>query len=120
MGGLTYVLPCGYNIAHEKITKGDSMSTNQDAIVRARINKKTKTQAEKVMKKMGLSTSEAIRIFFDQIITDKRLPFELCVPSPTTLRALQEDISKAKRYKSLDAMWKDLGIDIKGIRKNKS
>ena len=96
------------------------MSTSQDALVRARISKKTKTQAEKVMKKMGLSTSEAIRIFFNQIVDNKSLPFELCMPSPATQRALDEDTSKAKRYKDPNEMWKDLGIDIKGIKKNKS
>ena len=45
---------------------------------------------------------------------------EHCTPSPATQRALEEDLSKAKRYKNTDEMFEDLGINIKGTQKKES
>ncbi|MCP4371982.1 MAG: type II toxin-antitoxin system antitoxin, RelB/DinJ family, partial [Deltaproteobacteria bacterium] len=40
---------------------------NKSAIIHARIEPRTKKKAEDVLKKLGMSPTEAIRIFYTQI-----------------------------------------------------
>jgi DNA-damage-inducible protein J len=85
------------------------MST--DAVVRARIDAATKRRASAALKAMGLSVSDAIRLLMLRIADEKRLPFDIKVPNAVTRRAMAElDKGKGKRFKSADALFKDLGI----------
>ncbi|MCF7917973.1 type II toxin-antitoxin system RelB/DinJ family antitoxin [Candidatus Gracilibacteria bacterium] len=49
----------------------------KEATVRARISPDLKASAEAVLEKLGLSQSQAIVLFFSQIVTHKGLPFQL-------------------------------------------
>jgi len=60
------------------------------AIIRARINPKLKAEAEVIFDKLGLSITEAIILFFQQVKLTKSLPFEIRIPNKTTLRTFQE------------------------------
>ncbi len=42
-----------------------------------RINKKFKEDADKELKKMGLSLSSGIKIFFKEVINTKSIPFKI-------------------------------------------
>ena len=42
-----------------------------------RIDKETKTRAEKVCKELGLSMSAAITVFLTKVAREQRIPFEL-------------------------------------------
>jgi DNA-damage-inducible protein J len=85
------------------------MST--DAVVRARIDAATKRRASAALEAMGLSVSDAIRLLMLRIADEKRLPFDIKVPNAVTRRAMAElDKGKGKRFKSADALFKDLGI----------
>ena len=59
-----------------------------NAVVRARIDEKTKKRADKVFKSMGLTTSSAFRMFLIRTAAEKRLPFELR-PNAETVEALE-------------------------------
>lgn len=48
-----------------------------DTIIRARITPELKEQATKVLANMGLTPSEAIRLFFHQIVNENALPFKV-------------------------------------------
>ena len=58
--------------------------------VRARIEPKLKRSAEAVLKKIGLTSSEAITLFYTQIKLTNGLPFPLRVPNMETKRAIRE------------------------------
>jgi len=81
--------------------------------VRCRIDKKTKNDASEVIESMGLSVSDAIRIFLKRVATEGTIPFDLRIPNAKTIAAMKElDLPKSKsnlkKYKSLDAMHKDI------------
>lgn len=48
-----------------------------DSIIRARIDAKTKEKAAKILKGLGLTSSAAIRLFLQQVVNRKALPFAI-------------------------------------------
>jgi len=58
------------------------MST-ADTYVRARIDTNTKERAAEALGAMGLSISDAIRLLMLRVADERRLPFEIKVPSAT-------------------------------------
>lgn len=59
------------------------------AVVRARIDKQTKTEAAAVLKTMGLTVSDAFRLMMVRIAKEKALPFEPLVPNEETIEAMR-------------------------------
>lgn len=64
------------------------MSAN--AVVRARIDEKTKEEAAVVLAAMGLTISDAFRLMLTRIATEKVLPFDPLIPNATTIAAMKE------------------------------
>jgi DNA-damage-inducible protein J len=60
------------------------------ATVRARVDAELKADAEAVLDKLGLTASEAIRLFYRQIALRKGLPFDVKVPNAATRRAMKD------------------------------
>jgi DNA-damage-inducible protein J len=58
--------------------------------IRARVEPELKRGAEAVLKKIGLTSSEAITLFLTQVKLKKGLPFPLRVPNKATRRAITE------------------------------
>lgn len=46
-------------------------------MIRARIEPKLKSSAENALKKMGVTPTEAITVFYRQIVIQKAIPFEV-------------------------------------------
>lgn len=83
-----------------------------DTYVRARIDTDTKERAADALEAMGLSISDAIRLLMLRIADDRRLPFELKAPNPTTRKAIAElESGKAKRFNSVAALMADLNAE---------
>ena len=83
--------------------------THADTYVRARIDTATKERAADALEAMGLSISDAIRLLMMRVADERRLPFEVKVPNPTTRRAIAElEAGKGKRFASVDALVADL------------
>ncbi|MCK4765305.1 MAG: type II toxin-antitoxin system RelB/DinJ family antitoxin [Candidatus Aminicenantes bacterium] len=59
-----------------------------DSIVRSRIDPVVKDEANRILKSMGLTLSEGIRLFLHQVIVDKALPFMVKLPNKTTREAM--------------------------------
>jgi len=79
------------------------------AVVHARIEPQTKQKAEGVLRKLGLTPTEAIRIFYKQISIRGGLPFPVAVPNKLTAATLEksrrgEDIQE---FESLEAMFEN-------------
>ncbi|MGH7089238.1 MAG: type II toxin-antitoxin system RelB/DinJ family antitoxin [Stellaceae bacterium] len=60
-----------------------------NAVVRARIDERTKTEATAVLKAMGLTVSDAFRLMMVRIAREKALPFEPLVPNEETIEAMK-------------------------------
>lgn len=58
--------------------------------IRARVEPGLKRGAEAVLKKIGLTSSEAITLFLTQVKLTKGLPFPLRVPTEQTRRAVRQ------------------------------
>lgn len=84
----------------------------KSAVVSARIDPELKTNAEHVFKALGLTTTQAITLFFKQVELSQGLPFEVRIPNEVTAQALEsarvrEDVES---YNTLDDLCEDLGI----------
>ncbi len=81
-------------------------------MIRARVSPELKAQAEGILAEIGLSSSDAIRMFYKQVTLRNGLPFEARIPNATSRKALRD--AEAGRgmidYASVDEMFKDLGI----------
>src|SRR5664280_1278311 len=58
------------------------------ATVRARLQPDLKEQAEGILARVGLTTTEAITLFYRQVVLHRGLPFAVRVPNRTTRRTL--------------------------------
>jgi DNA-damage-inducible protein J len=77
--------------------------------VQARISDNLKNQAECILSNLGLNTSDAIRVFFHQIVNHGGLPFDmrLRIPNKETQAAMQElNNGGGERFKSTAALFK--------------
>jgi len=81
------------------------------AVVRARIDVKTKERAAAALGAMGLSISDAIRLLMLRIADEQRLPFSVEVPNAESRRAMTElSEGNGVRYENASEMFKDLGL----------
>ncbi len=76
------------------------------ATIRARVEPNLKEEAETVFAQLGLSATQAIRLFYRQVTLQRGLPFEVKVPNAETREALRqarerEDLTE---YRDLDAL----------------
>jgi DNA-damage-inducible protein J len=71
-------------------------------MIHARIDPKLKKSAESVFSEIGISTTEAIRLFLKQVELHKGLPFPVTIPNEQTIAAMAEAKGPAtlKRYRS--------------------
>ena len=83
------------------------------AMIRARVEPELKQQAEKVFAKLGLSATEAIRLFYRHTALRNGLPFELRIPNEETLEAVRQMRSGTglSTYSSVEEMRADLMKD---------
>ena len=83
-----------------------------DTYVRARIDSATKKRAAKALKAIGLSTSDAIRLFMVRVADERRLPFEVRAPNTTTRKAIAElEKGKGKKFAGVEDLMADLHAD---------
>ena len=71
-------------------------------MIHARIDPRLKKSAERVFKQIGISTTEAIRLFLKQVELHRGLPFPVAVPNKETVAAMMEtnNPEALKRYGS--------------------
>ena len=81
-------------------------------MVHVRVPEDVKTQAAQTLATMGLSVSDAVRVFLTRVVAEQQLPFALKVPNATTRAAMAEadEIIKARRarFATVDELFDDL------------
>jgi len=84
------------------------MTAKVDCVIRSRIDPVIKAKAAKLFEHMGLSLSEAIRLFIYQAVSEKRIPFSINIPNAATRAALTEsELGKGLEKTSLKQLAKD-------------
>jgi DNA-damage-inducible protein J len=79
------------------------------AVVRARIDEKTKVDASAVLATMGLTISDAFRLLMVRVAKEKALPFEPLTPNAVTVRAMKEARrAKLKSFKGVNDLMTEL------------
>jgi DNA-damage-inducible protein J len=84
----------------------------KEAMIRARIEPKLKQGAEKVFARLGLSATDAITLFYTQVLERADLPFRTEIPNETTLQAFR-DTERGENMivcENAEDMFKKLGI----------
>ena len=83
----------------------------------ARIEPEVKEQAESILSALGISASNAINMFYKQIIFQKGLPFDIKFPS--ALSEVELDTELEKGYADLQAgRAKEASVVFADIRKD--
>lgn len=80
------------------------------SIVHVRVDEKTKAQAKEVLDMLHLSMSEAVKLFLQQVVLRKGIPFEIKIPNELTAKTLEEaeqgiDLATAS---SVDELFEEL------------
>ena len=84
---------------------------SQTALIHARIDPATKAATEKILKTIGLTPTEAIRLLYRQIALRGEFPVELRRPNAETAKVLaqidaSEDLGTFDNAEDLYASWK--------------
>ena len=80
-------------------------------MVHIRVDETLKTQAAETLAAMGLSLSDAVRVFLTRVVAEQGLPFALKAPNAETRAAIAElEAGEGQRHKSAEALLDDLGI----------
>ncbi len=85
---------------------------NKTSTVRARIEPDLKNKAEQVFRDLGLTTTQAITLFYKQVELRKGLPFDVVIPNETTCRTFSDTDAGRNLVLCADAedMFSKLGI----------
>jgi len=65
-------------------------------MVHVRVDEHIKTQATETLSAMGLTVSDAVRIFLTRVVADQQLPFALKAPNARTRVAMKEARAMSK------------------------
>ena len=63
---------------------------NKSAMIRARVDPQLKDEVEDLFAQLGLSTTEAITLFYRQVKLNRGLPFDVRIPNAVTQRTFVE------------------------------
>ncbi len=81
-------------------------------MIRARVEPTLKNDVESIFKELGLTTTEAISLFYHQVKLWKGLPFEVRLPNQTTIQTFKDtDAGKNLVHsETAEEMFNKLGI----------
>jgi len=86
--------------------------TAQTSMIHIRVEDDIKEQATQALTAMGLSVSDAVRLFLRRVVIDQAFPLELKVPNAATRAAMQESrammATRRSGFASADELFADL------------
>lgn len=89
---------------------------NMNTVIQARVDAESKKQAEYILKQLGMTLNDAVRMLVNQIIHSRALPFQPKLPTEEEFIAqaiadVEEDIKAgriSKPYTDIKAMMNDI------------
>lgn len=84
----------------------------KSAMIRARMDPTLKEEVERLFETLGLTTTQAITLFYQQVKLNQGLPFPVRIPNEETLRTFAETDAGQNVVKCGDAeeLFTQLGI----------
>ena len=76
--------------------------------IRARIDPRIKREAEAVLRDLGVNTTSAVTMFLKQVSLRKGIPFDICIPNKSTVRAFNEKLDLHSAYMDVDKLMRDI------------
>lgn len=84
----------------------------QTSMLHIRVDDETKEQAAAALNAMGLTVSDAVRLFLRRVVADQAFPLELRVPNAQTRAAMAEAEAIASDHHGRFANADDLSDDL--------
>ncbi|WP_293932131.1 type II toxin-antitoxin system RelB/DinJ family antitoxin [Iodobacter sp.] len=86
--------------------------TAHTSMLHVRIDDATKAQATQTLAALGLSMSDAVRLFLHRVVVDQAFPLELKVPNAETQAAMNESrammAARRSRFATAEELFNDL------------
>lgn len=86
--------------------------TAQTSMLHIRVDDETKAQATEALAAIGMSVSEAVRLFLRRVAVEQAFPLELKVPNAETRAAMEESrammATRRARFQTAEALFDDL------------
>ena len=73
------------------------------SVIHTRIDSNLKADAESVLEKIGLTSSEAVRLFYRQIELNQGIPFDVKIPNKLTVKTLVKSDRGEDVHPAMDA-----------------
>jgi DNA-damage-inducible protein J len=90
----------------------------KSGFVHSRIDEDTKEQASLILEKIGLNVSDAIRLFLNQVVMRKGMPFPVCIPNAETIASMESaDSGESLEEVTLDQLRTQFQTERKKIMK---
>ena len=91
---------------HTRAVKPEAQKT---VMLHVRIEEQVKAEATAVFDAIGISVSEALRVFLKRVVSEKAFPFRLEVPNAATRAAMEEARSKSlPKFATVQELFDDL------------
>ncbi|HXP90877.1 MAG TPA: type II toxin-antitoxin system RelB/DinJ family antitoxin [Fibrobacteria bacterium] len=81
------------------------------AMVHVRVDGQLKAQANETLAEMGLSVSDAVRVFLMRVVAERQMPFAIKAPNLETIAAMAEadEISRTRSARFRTALQTNTG-----------
>ncbi|HEX5338311.1 MAG TPA: type II toxin-antitoxin system RelB/DinJ family antitoxin [Gallionella sp.] len=84
-------------------------------MIHVRVDNEVKAQATEALEAMGLSVSDAVRLFLKRVVAEQAMPLELKVPNAETRAAMEESRAVIRAHRARYATAREL---FDGLEKN--
>ncbi len=82
------------------------------SMLHVRVEEKVKVEASEALAQMGLTISDAVRLFLRRVVIEQAFPIELKVPNAQTRAAMEESrrmiSARKQRFESAEDLFDDL------------
>ena len=65
----------------------------KSAVVNARMETELKSEVEAIFRQLGMNTTQAITMFFEQVRLHRAVPFEIKLPNKETVEAMNDALA---------------------------
>lgn len=86
------------------MARGQNLNTLKISVVRSRVSEDVKVASEEILNSLGLSMSDGIRLFLNQLINNRTLPFDL-KPNAQTLESFNSAVTVSE---TVDSFFEDV------------
>lgn len=90
----------------------EKVNGSKTVVVQARMNPDLRDDVDQIFERIGISRTEAIKVFFQQVRVHRGFPFELRIPNEEMQQTFRDtDAGKnLHSYDSEEELFKDLGL----------